>query len=88
MPRKRAAWFSAGDRVRVKQMSGRPGPTLWEIVTVDHDSGFCTIREIDPARPDLKYAAQEFDTSCLLLEPKEKHAVAFERYLSKTLARR
>jgi hypothetical protein len=69
-------------------MSGRAGPTLWEIVTVDHDSGFCTIREINPAQPDVKYKPQDFDTSCLMLEPKEKHAVEFERYLSKTLARR
>lgn len=88
MRKKRAGWLDVGDKVRVRMMSGKPGPTLYEVATVDHDSGFCTIREINPAQPDVKYRAQEFDTSLLMLERSGGHAKVFEEYLNRPFTRR
>lgn len=67
MGKKQAPWLDAGDHVRVAMMSGKPGPTLYEVVSVDRDSGFCQIREYHPT---IKYAAQEYYAGGLLLEPK------------------
>ena len=58
------AQFKVGDRVRVKQLKGKLGPTLWEITEMLPGMG-CMIKEVHDT---IDYAPQHFDVSLLVKE--------------------
>lgn len=75
--------FSVGDTVRIITASGEPGDTLYTVASKNAVGFGCTIRPSGTAPNGKQYAAQQWDTSMLLLDPSdERLARAFARALN------